>query len=403
MREAAFKMSQYAKEAGCKVIVCSSDATDHSGKYLEHGADYIIKGEGEITLVELVQKIEKGETDFETVHGIALNQKELVTTTKREVLRNLDSLPLPAWDLVDMEEYKKRWKKNHGSFSLNISTTRGCPFHCNWCAKPIYGNRYNVHSPQRVVSELKLLISQYHAEHIWMTDDIFGLKPGWIREFADLIEKENLRFSFQIQSRVDLLLQENNVADLKRAGCKTVWVGAESGSQKILDAMDKGTTIEQIYEATKLLKKHKIRTAFFLQFGYPGETKNDITATIKMLMNLMPEDIGVSVSYPLPGTKFFENVKGELDVKSNWTDSDDLAMMFRNTYPAPFYKELQRYIHKRYRAKQGLYEFKKVLSLPFKITLQQLKRISGIPFYYAGSLLRKKRLSKFEKQVETFS
>ncbi len=400
MREAAFKMSDFAREAGCKVIVCSSDATDHAEMYLSHGSDFVIQGEGELTLKELIGTIEKVEGNFASISGLVFYKDEkLIVTKKREVLRDLDSLPVPAWDLINMSEYKSRWKKSHGYFSLNMSTTRGCPFHCNWCAKPIYGNRYNVHSPQHVVDELKMLMHQFGAEHFWMTDDIFGLKPNWINEFAGIAEREKIKFRFKIQSRVDLLLQENNIAALARSGCETVWVGAESGSQKILDAMDKGTKVEQIYEATRLLKKYKIKAAFFLQFGYPGETREDIEATTKMVMDLMPDDIGVSVSYPLPGTKFYETVKSELKVKANWKDSDELALMFCNTYPSPFYKELQRYIHKRYRAKQGVNELKNLFSTPVKISSQKLRRIAGIPFYFTGSLLRKARLTKFENKL----
>ena len=400
MREAAFEMAEYSKQASCTVIACSSDATDHYEKFLDHGVDFVIKGEGENTLHELITALENNEKKFNHIDGLAFRDAGTTTTTKkREVLRDLDSLPFPAWDLVNMNEYKNRWKKHHGYFSLNISTTRGCPFHCNWCAKPIYGNRYNVHSPQRVVSELKMLIRNYGAEHIWMTDDIFGLKPGWLNEFATLVEKEKLNFRFKIQSRADLLLQEHNIESLARAGCETVWIGAESGSQKILDAMDKGTKVQQISDSTQLLKKHHIKPAFFLQFGYPGETKEDIQKTIDLVMDLMPDDIGVSVSYPLPGTKFYETVKNDLKEKANWTDSDELAMMFSNLYPSPFYKEIQRHLHKRYRTKQGLGELKKLFVSPATISARQLRRIAGIPFHFVGSLIHLKRMTKYENKA----
>jgi anaerobic magnesium-protoporphyrin IX monomethyl ester cyclase len=139
-----------------------------------------------------------------------------------------------------MEAYRKTWLKHRGYFSLNMATTRGCPFKCNWCAKPIYGNRYNSRSPHNVIAELKMLKEKYQFDHIWFCDDIFGLKPGWVHEFADLVEENQLDFRFKIQSRADLLLQEDYVKDLARAGCDNTWMGAESGSQKILDAMDKG-------------------------------------------------------------------------------------------------------------------------------------------------------------------
>jgi radical SAM superfamily enzyme YgiQ (UPF0313 family) len=234
-----------------------------------------------------------------------------------------------------------------------MATTRGCPYKCNWCAKPIYGNRYNSHSPQSKADELAYLVAHFGAEHIWFGDDIFGLKPGWVQEFADELEKRNLRIKFKIQSRADLLLNGDTIAALARAGCEEVWMGAESGSQKVLDAMDKGITVNQIREARALLRQQGIRVAFFLQFGYLGETWEDIQATIDMLFETMPDDIGISVSYPLPGTGFYEKVKTELGAKSNWTDSDDLHLMFKNTYSPEFYKRLHRYVHKRFRLAQA--------------------------------------------------
>jgi anaerobic magnesium-protoporphyrin IX monomethyl ester cyclase len=348
MREAAFEMSRMARAAGARVVVCSSDSTDHYEKYLDHGADAVILGEGEMALGEIA-----ADHPFGDILGLAYRDGgKTILTGKRPVIRDLDSLPSPAWDLVDIAPYQKAWKK-HGRFSVNMATTRGCPYKCNWCAKPIYGNRYNSHSPAAKAAELEWLVRNFGAEHIWFGDDIFGLKPGWVQAFADELEGRGLRIPFKIQSRADLLLDGDTVAALARAGCEEVWMGAESGSQKILDAMDKGITVEQIKVSRELLKKHNIRAAFFLQFGYLGETWEDIQSTIDMLFEAMPDDIGVSVSYPLPGTGFYEKVKTELSAKANWTDSDELALMFRNTYSPLFYKRLHRYIHKRFRLAQA--------------------------------------------------
>ncbi|HLG39233.1 MAG TPA: radical SAM protein, partial [Chitinophagaceae bacterium] len=323
MREAAFQMIKLAKEKGCTVIVSSSDSTDRYEQYLEKGADFILLGEAEQTLAELCDAISDNNTSYLSIPGLAYKQDDAtIKTVKRNVLKDLDSLPFPAWDLVNIDPYRKMWLKHAGYFSLNIATTRGCPFKCNWCAKPIYGNRYNSRSPENVVAEIKMLKKQFNFDHIWFCDDIFGLKPGWVHEFADLIEKEELHFKFKIQARVDLMMQENYIKDLAKAGCENIWMGAESGSQKILDAMDKGTTVEQIYQSTYILKKHGIHPSFFIQFGYPGETKEDIMKTIRMINELLPYEIGISVSYPLPGTLFYEKVKNELKEKTNWTDSD---------------------------------------------------------------------------------
>ena len=280
---------------------------------------------------------------------------------------------------------------------MNIGTTRGCPFKCNWCAKPIYGNRYNTRSPKNVVDELKMLKEKYNFDHIWFCDDIFGLKPGWLKDFADLIENENLKFKFKMQGRVDLLLQEDNIRDLARAGCDNIWMGAESGSQKILDAMDKGTTVRQIFEATTILKRNNIKPSFFIQFGYPGEEKEDIEKTIAMINALLPYEIGISVSYPLPGTPFYEKVRTELVEKTNWTDSDEMALMFRNTYHPAFYKQLHRYVHKSYRKHLSFENWRQLFANPVKSNFAMMKKALSALYYIPSAFIEKRKLQQLEK------
>ena len=396
MRDAAFRMIKLARESGCTVIVSGSDSTDRYQEYLNKGADFILIGEAEITLLELTNALKEGVKDFYAINGLAFKTNDsIIKTTPRNVIRDLDSLAFPAWDLINIEPYRKMWLKSSGYFSMNMGTTRGCPFKCNWCAKPIYGNRYNSRSPQNVVTELKMLKERYHFDHIWFCDDIFGLKPGWVNEFANLVEKENLRFKFKIQSRADLLVQENYILALARAGCDNAWMGAESGSQKILDAMDKGTTIAQIYEATRMLKKHGIHPSFFIQFGYLDETKEDIDKTIRMINELLPYELGISVSYPLPGTTFFEKVKDQLKEKSNWTDSDELKLMFNNTYPPAFYKHLHRYVHKNYRKHLGLETIRNLLSNPVDLSYNTIKKAASVVYYIPATFLAKRKLETF--------
>jgi hypothetical protein len=395
MREAAFKMSEMAKAQGCMVIVSSSDATDHYNKYLDHKADYIILGEAEQTLLELVNGIKQDTLQPESVIGIAYrSENKTLKTAARPVMTDLDILPLPAWDLVDVDRYRKAWMDNYGYFSMNIGTTRGCPFKCNWCAKPIYGNRYNARSPENVVAELKLLKQNYHFDHIWFCDDIFGLKPGWVKHFAELVNAEGIDFKFKIQSRADLLLKDEQVQPLAAAGCDNVWMGAESGSQRILDAMDKGTTIEQIGEATKLLKQHGIKPSYFLQFGYPGETMEDIQLTLDMVKRNVPWDIGISVSYPLPGTKFYEKVKEQLGEKTNWKDSDELALMFENTYKPEFYKQLHNYAHMLFRKATAGVKAKTIIKNPLSFNRKDAYMAMKWPYYLLKAFQQKKLLYK---------
>jgi len=385
MREAAFEMIAMAKNRNIPVYVSSSDSTDHYEKYLEKGADAVILGEADETLKSLLEQ----KVTLREVPGIAYKSHDKIEQTpKRSILKDLDQLPLPAWDLVDISPYKDAWSI-HGYFSINIATTRGCPFKCNWCAKPIYGNRYNSRSPEHVVREIQLIQSLFDFDHIWFCDDIFGLKPQWVQEFNTQLKSAQIQLNYKIQSRADLLVKDDTVKCLAESGCAEVWIGAESGSQKILDAMDKGTTIEQIQESTGLMRKYGIKACFFLQFGYLTEDWEDIQKTIAMLDQLKPDDIGVSVSYPLPGTGFYERVRNELAEKTNWTDSDELLLMYEGTYSAKFYKKLHRFIHKYFRSKQSLGRLKngqltflgrwiyyKLSSLLFYVQMNRLRKVS---------------------------
>ncbi|MDX1521212.1 MAG: radical SAM protein [Anaerolineae bacterium] len=385
MREAAFQMAQAAKDRGCTVIISGSDATDHAEKYFQHGVDYLLVGEGELTLGELLDNL-SGRADsrpLSSIMGLAWQEDgQIKRTTERPFERDLDRFPFPAWDLVDIDRYRTIWYERHGYYSMNMVTTRGCPYRCNWCAKPIYGRRYNSRSPENVVAELKWLKENFQPDHIWFADDIFGLKPGWIEKFSQLAVGQNAQVPFKCLQRVDLITPEIARA-LKAANCKTVWVGAESGSQKVLDAMDKDTRVEDIYTASKRLQKVGIEVCFFLQFGYPGEGWDEIQETLKMIRECRPDDIGISVSYPLPGTKFYENVKIQLGDKTNWVDSDDLAMLYNGPYIEDFYRVLHHRVHQEYRARKAWTHLSQTLRRPHTLRPKHLRQAVSIPLNLA--------------------
>ena len=350
MREAAFTMIAAATARGIPVLISGSDATDHRGKYFVRGAAGIIIGEGEITLAETLDALTgRAGTPLTQIAGLALPDRP--DPAKRGFIKELDALPFPAWDLVDIDRYRAIWRRHHGYYSMNMVTTRGCPYHCNWCAKPIYGQRYNVRSPESVAAELSWLKQRFAPDHIWFADDIFGLKPGWIERFADEVNRLDAKVPFKCLLRVDLVKPGIPEA-LRRAGCEIVWVGAESGSQKILDAMDKGTKVEQIYSAARALHAQGVKIAFFLQFGYPGEDRADIEATLRMVRECQPDDIGMSVSYPLPGTRFYDNVRAQLGEKQNWLNSGDFEIMYTGPFTSDFYRKLHTVLHKEYRARK---------------------------------------------------
>ncbi|MBL8103399.1 MAG: B12-binding domain-containing radical SAM protein [Anaerolineales bacterium] len=378
MREAAFTMIGMAKSCRCTVILCGADATDHYAEYIEQCADYVLLGEGEETLAELLDKLSAGK---EAGDIIGLASRYTLQPSRRADIKKLDALPFPAWDLIDISKYKKIWMEHHGYYSMNMVTTRGCPYHCNWCAKPIWGQRYNSRSPENVAAEMKWLKENFAPDHIWFADDIFGLKPNWVERFAELLRESDSVIPFKCLKRADLVTEQTARA-LANAGCKTVWLGAESGSQKILDAMEKGDMVDDIYRAAELLHKNGIEVGFFLQFGYPGETWEDVQKTLKMVRECAPDDIGVSVSYPLPGTKFYERVNMELGEKQNWVDSDDLAMLYRGPFPQEFYRILHGRVHHEFRL---LRAWRK----------KDLRGIVRTPYYLLGMARAEMRLRSF--------
>ncbi|XWX05361.1 radical SAM protein [Aggregatilineales bacterium SYSU G02658] len=395
MREAASTMIQAARKRGCVVIVSGADMTDHPESYLSYGADYVILGEGEQTLLALIDLLRKGKPNaraLQSTPGLAYLKGDTVQRTgSRPVMRYLDLLPRPAWDLIDMEAYRRIWRK-HGRFSLNLVTTRGCPFHCNWCAKPIWGQQYHSHSPQYIVEQMQYLKTHYAPDHIWFMDDIMGIRDQWIEEFADLLDAQQAHIPFKCLNRADLLLRGQTIPALARAGAEIVWIGAESGSQKILDAMDKGITVEQIYEAARKLHEHGVKVAFFLQFGYPSETREDIELTLKMVRDLMPDDIGISVSYPLPGTPFYHRVRDQLSQQANWYDSADLAMLYHGPFVTEFYRQLHTVMHKDYRSRKAWRALRHVAAHPTQFSGQHLRQLAQMLYYQATLPFDRRRL-----------
>jgi radical SAM superfamily enzyme YgiQ (UPF0313 family) len=346
MREVAWQMSQEARCFGSKVIVHGSDATDHPEEYLCHDAQYVLFGEAELPLRSLCAALLKsGKTDgipgLATLGPSGKLHRQPGTHPSSSAWINL---PAPARDLIDFSLYRKAWIASHDYFSLNMVASRGCPYRCNWCAKPISGDRFQVRGAESVANEIVELKLAYGAEHIWFGDDVFALNRHWVQDLAACLQRRGETVPFKVQSRADLMSAET-VEALRRAGCTEVWMGVESGSQKVLDAMDKGLRIEQVVSARQQLRNAGIRAGYFLQFGYPGETWSDIQRTVRLVRETRPDDIGVSVSYPLPNTVFYQRVQAQLGNKRNWTDSDDLCLMFKAPYADNFYHALRNALH----------------------------------------------------------
>jgi len=356
VRAATCRMSALARAHGSTVIAAGADVSDHPEIYFRHGVQYALLGEADTSIIELLDVLSGRKAGpVEAIAGLAMPVSGAThRTAVRTPERWLDMFPFPARDLLDIERYRQAWRQAHGYFSLNMVTTRGCPFHCNWCAKPIWGQRYAMRSPANVAEEMALVKRTLAPDHIWFADDIFGLQPKWVVAFAHEVESRQAAIPFMIQSRIDLMTTPA-ITSLARAGCIEVWLGVESGSQRILDAMDKGISAQQVPVVRERLRQAGIRACFFLQFGYPGETLADIMSTVQLVRDTLPDDIGISVSYPLPGTKFYTMVQNQLGTQAHWEESNDLAMMFQGTYQTPFYRQLHDLIHADLELRQRLH------------------------------------------------
>jgi anaerobic magnesium-protoporphyrin IX monomethyl ester cyclase len=346
MREVARQIAFDARTAGAIVIAHGSDATDQSETYLRNGVDYILLGEAEQTLTELCNALLSSTPHADIAGLVYLDGEGNLIRSPGPAPKNTswNVLPNPARELIDLDLYRQAWISAHGNFSTNVVASRGCPYRCNWCAKPISGNKFQIRPAELVAAEIRELKEVYGVQHIWFGDDVFALNQHWMEQFTNEIEMMQCALPFKIQSRADLMSQ-TTVAALKRAGCVEVWMGVESGSQKVLNAMDKGLRVDEVAAARANLRNAGIRACYFIQFGYPGEDWTDIQQTIELVRTTRPDDIGISFSYPLPGTPFYERVQEQIGVKRNWTDSDDLCVMFTATYKDQFYLAVRNALH----------------------------------------------------------
>ena len=349
-------MIDAARERGITTIVAGSDATDHPVTYLDRGAAVVVTGEGEMTLVELLDALQRRRSGSaglrcrSTGCACATTDGRVVRTRPRAIIRDLDSLPFPAWDLVDVERYRAIWRAHHGYFSMNLVTTRGCPYHCNWCAKPIYGQRYTARSPEHVVDEMAWLKRTFRPDHLWIADDIFGLKPGWIERFAALVQARDAAMPFKCLLRADQVTADVARA-LRAAGCQTAWIGAESGSQRILDAMEKGTRVEQIGDATRLLhdgrRRRRVLPAVRLSRRDARRHRPHARdgARVRARRHRRLGLVSAAGHDVLPARAGAAGRRSRTGSTPN-----DLAMMYHATYVPDFYRALHALVHAEFRA-----------------------------------------------------
>lgn len=319
------------------IILGGPEVRNHVNAFLNHGADIIVLGEGEITFYEVITSLQQ-KNDLFQVAGISYKlNNEIFTTQPREKIKDLDVLGFPNRKKVNLQLYLDAWKKHHGKNAISISTMRGCPYTCKWCSRAVYGLSYRRRSPAKVVEEMLHIQNTYQPDSLWFVDDVFTVSHKWMEEFADLVEQHNVQLPFECITRADRL-NEHVLALLQRSGCFRVWIGAESGSQKIIDAMDRRVDVEQVREMIRLAKKYNIETGTFIMLGYPGEDEKDIEETIHHLKSSNPDYFTITVAYPIKGTELYAEVEENFTTQINWETSSDRDIKFKRTYPEQYYK-----------------------------------------------------------------
>jgi len=326
-----------ARACGCRVVLGGPEPANYAAEYLSAGADAIVGGEGEVALEALVRAEHISASDLSRVPGIQyLEGGGVVRTQAAPLIADLDGQAWPDRERVDIPRYLDAWRERHGRGSVSVITARGCPYHCRWCSHSVYGKTHRRRSPGGVADEVQWIVGRYEPEMLWMADDVFTIHPGWILKYAEEMRRRGLRIPFECITRADRM-NLGMARALAELGCFRVWIGSESGSQKILDAMQRGVRVEQVREAVRLLKEQGIETGMFLMWGYDGEGLGDIEATVEHVKLCRPDVFLTTVSYPIKGTPYYEDVSAKLVRIGEWKASTDRDVRVSGRHSRRFY------------------------------------------------------------------
>jgi radical SAM superfamily enzyme YgiQ (UPF0313 family) len=345
-RRNVVEILRVAKDAGWKTVVGGPEPGAYIQEYLEAGADVVVVGEGELAMQELVPVLRSaplGSSEsiraLTAVRGIAFRNPDgtLHHTPPRAQIPNIDAQPWPDRDAVDIERYLRTWREHHGQGSVSLITARGCPYHCRWCSHEVFGKTHRRRKPMSVVDELEWLMNRYQPDMAWLADDVFTIHPGWLDQYAAEMKRRGLKIPFECISRADRL--PPRVLDtLAELGCFRIWIGSESGSQRVLDAMERGVTVGQVRTAVAMAKARGIKTGMFLMWGYEGEDLDDIEATVEHVKRTDPDVFFTTVSYPIKGTPYFEAVASRLASPAAWAESSDRDYRIRGRHSHRYYQ-----------------------------------------------------------------
>jgi radical SAM superfamily enzyme YgiQ (UPF0313 family) len=322
-----------------KIILGGPEVRYNAKDLLEHGADFVVIGEGEETTLELINKLEmKNESDYKRISGIGFKDEngKIILTPERPLINNIDALPIPNRSGIDLKKYQEAWKKRHNQDAISVSTMRGCPYTCRWCSRAVYGLTYRRRSPEKVVEEMIKIKDGYNPDTIWFVDDVFTISHKWLSGFNEELKKNNLKIKYECITRADRM-NEEVIKIMKETGCFRVWIGAESGSQRIIDAMDRRVKVDQVREMIQLTKKYAIEAGTFIMLGYPGETEQDIEETIHHLKESNPDHFTITVAYPIKGTELFLEIEANQTNAFSWEKQTDRDREFIRTYPRRYY------------------------------------------------------------------
>ena len=333
-----------AREAGWTTVVGGSEPGSYALEYLQSGADFVIFGEGELTMEELLTALRSGAQDsVAKINGLASLDSDgnLCQTPPRTQIANLDAQPWPARHAIDIHRYIKTWRDAHGTGSINFITARGCPFRCRWCSNTVCGQTHRRRNPLLLVDEVDWLLHEYSPEMVWPSDDVFTINHHWLRDYAAEMKRRSLRIPFECISRADRLSPE--MLDLlAELGCFRVWIGSESGSPRILKAMDRGIKLDQVQNSVNLCRERGIESGLFLMWGYEGEEIEDIEATIKHVRATKPEIFFTTVSYPVKGTPYYKQVQDRLVQLRPWSQTSDRDLKIKGRHSRQFYGHSDR-------------------------------------------------------------
>lgn len=356
-----------------KIILGGPDITYNIENYLKSGADFLIIGEGEETTHELYTAIIHN-GDFSSINGIAFFENNTVIKTQaRTKFKELDELPLPNRDAIPIEKYLETWTKNHGESSMTISTQRGCPYTCKWCSTAVYGQSYRRRPAHLVAQEMRMLKDKYNPDAIWFVDDVFTISHKWLTSFHEEVVKQNAQIRFECITRAERLNAEI-LQLLKEAGCFRIWIGAESGSQKIIDLMDRRVDVNHVKKIIQDTNALGIETGTFIMLGYPGETEEDIHTTIQYLEEANPTHYTITIAYPIKGTSLYNEIENDITARPNWETSTDREIDFKRSYSRKYYDYAVKKVvnevefHREF-TKEGSRDLVKILKLKTKSIL----------------------------------